>query len=175
MAVGRQSAIQNRQSAIGPPSCQIHFSTDLPSGPILGDGALGTMLHARGASLEQCLEELTLTRPDWVRDIHLGYIRAGAEVIQANTFAANRLRLGRRRPGRESRATSTSAGSSWREAREISGQAVSIAGSVGPLGRRAHGSNGLRERLGRRRVRGADRGAVGSRRRSPDPRNLLQI
>ena len=54
---------------------------------------MGTMLHARGAALDQCLEELNLTRPDWVSDIHLGYIRAGAEVIQTNTFGGSRPRL----------------------------------------------------------------------------------
>ncbi len=55
------------------------FLDRLARGPILGDGAMGTMLHARGAALDQCLEELCLTRPDWVSDIHLGYIKAGAE------------------------------------------------------------------------------------------------
>ena len=123
------------------------FLDRLSRGPILGDGALGTMLHARGASLEQCLEELNLTRPDWVREIHLGYIRAGAEVIQTNTFAANRLRLADANLAEKARDINFRGVKLAREAREISGQAVWIAGSVGPLGRRAHGSNGLREEL----------------------------
>ena len=69
------------------------FLDRLARGPILGDGAMGTMLHARGAALDQCLEELCLTHPDWVSDIHLGYIKAGAEIIQTNTFGGSRLRL----------------------------------------------------------------------------------
>jgi len=123
------------------------FLDRLSRGPILGDGALGTMLHARGASLEQCLEELNLTKPDWVREIHLGYIRAGAEVIQTNTFAANRLRLADTNLAEKARDINFRGVKLAREAREISGQAAWIAGSVGPLGRRAHGSNGLREEL----------------------------
>ena len=112
------------------------FLDRLSRGPILGDGALGTMLHARGASLEQCLEELNLTRPDWVREIHLGYIRAGAEVIQTNTFAASRLRLADANLAEKARDINFRGVKLAREAREISGQAVWIAGSVGPLGRR---------------------------------------
>ena len=69
------------------------FLDRLASGPILSDGAMGTMLHARGAALEQCLEELNLSKPDWVREVHLAYIRAGAEIITANTFRTHRRSL----------------------------------------------------------------------------------
>ena len=69
------------------------FLARLAQGPLLGDGAMGTMLHARGARLDQCLDALNLEQPDWVRDIHLAYIRAGAEIIQTNTFGASAPRL----------------------------------------------------------------------------------
>jgi homocysteine S-methyltransferase len=123
------------------------FLDRLARGPILGDGAMGTMLHARGASLEQCLEELNLSRPDWVREVHLAYIRAGAEIIQTNTFAANRLRLTDYTLAERVREINFRGVKLAREAREMSGQAVWIAGSVGPLGRRAQGNTGLRETL----------------------------
>ena len=54
---------------------------------------MGTMLYARGARLDQCLDVLNLEQPDWVREVHLAYIRAGAEVVQTNTFGASAPRL----------------------------------------------------------------------------------
>jgi methionine synthase I (cobalamin-dependent)/5,10-methylenetetrahydrofolate reductase len=119
------------------------FLVRLAAGPILGDGAMGTMLHSRGAALGQCLEELNLSRPDWVREIHLSYIRAGAEIIQTNTFAANRLRLMDDRLEDKVREINFRGVKLAREAREISGQPVWIAGSIGPLGRRARRGAGL--------------------------------
>ncbi len=112
------------------------FLDRLARGPILSDGAMGTMLHAYGAALEQCLEELNLTQPDWVRDIHLAYLRAGAEMIQTNTFAASRPRLTDFGLADKARDIVFRGVKLAREAREISGQAAWIAGSVGPLGRR---------------------------------------
>lgn len=123
------------------------FIARLARGPILGDGAMGTMLHARGAALDQCVEELNLSRPDWVREIHLSYIRAGAEMIETNTFAANRLRLMDERLEDQVRPINFQGVKLAREAREISGQPVWIAGSIGPLGRRARGNAGLRADL----------------------------
>jgi len=69
------------------------FLERLARGPILADGATGTMLHGRGAALDASVEGLTLSQPDWVREIHLAYIQAGAEIIQTNTFAGSSLRL----------------------------------------------------------------------------------
>ena len=69
------------------------FLERLARGPILSDGATGTMLHGRGAALDASVEGLTLSQPDWVREIHLAYIQAGAEIIQTNSFAASGLRL----------------------------------------------------------------------------------
>src|SRR5262245_46827108 len=57
------------------------------------DGAMGTMLHAAGASLDLSLPELSVSRPDLVRAIHGAYIAAGAEVIETNTFGACQTRL----------------------------------------------------------------------------------
>jgi methionine synthase / methylenetetrahydrofolate reductase(NADPH) len=120
------------------------FLERLARGPILADGAMGSLLRARGASPEQCLEELNLSQPDWVRDIHLAYIRAGSEIIESNTFGANRLRLADT-PGLAAQvhALNFRGVKLAREAREISGSAVWVAGAVGPLGKRASQREGL--------------------------------
>ena len=112
------------------------FLDRLARGPLLSDGAMGTMLHARGAALDQCIEELSLAQPDWVRDVHLAYIKAGADIIQTNTFGASRPRLSDFNLADRVREINFRGVKLAREAREISGQSVLIAGSVGPLGRR---------------------------------------
>ena len=58
---------------------------------LVGDGAMGTMLHAAGAALDRSLPELNLSDPGLVETIHDSYVSAGADIIQANTFGANRL------------------------------------------------------------------------------------
>src|ERR1700761_8157569 len=62
---------------------------------VLCDGAMGTMLYARGVFINKCFDELNLSQPDLVRDVHLEYLQAGAEVIETNTFGGNAFRLER--------------------------------------------------------------------------------
>ncbi len=119
------------------------FLERLRRGPLLADGAMGTLLHARGAAFEQCVEELNLTQPDWVREIHLAYIKAGAGVIQTNTFAASRIKLSECNLDEKMRDINFRGVKLAREAREISGAAAWIAGSVGPLGKRVRRSGVL--------------------------------
>src|SRR5579875_678581 len=110
--------------------------TDLLShGPVLFDGAMGTEIMARGVAPGRCLEELNLTEPGLVLSIHRDYIAAGADVIETNTFRANRFGLGEHYL--ESRAVEINrAGVRLAmEARNASGRPVLVAGSVGPLGR----------------------------------------
>src|SRR6187431_3506317 len=57
------------------------------------DGAMGTMLYAKGIFLNRCFDELNLTQPDLVAEVHGDYVRAGADVIETNTFGANRFKL----------------------------------------------------------------------------------
>jgi len=59
----------------------------------VADGAMGTMLYAKGAFINRCFDELNLSLPALVRDVHQEYLRAGAELIETNTFGANRKRL----------------------------------------------------------------------------------
>ena len=64
-----------------------------PERVVLFDGAMGTMLYAKGVFINQCYDELNLRAPDLVRDVHRAYVKAGAEVLETNTFGANRLKL----------------------------------------------------------------------------------
>ncbi len=111
------------------------FVQRLKRGPVLCDGAMGTQLYDRGVSFDRCLDELNLSNPELVKSIHLDYIRAGAEVIETNTFGANRVRLATH--GLEERvAELNEAGVRIaQEARQLTGQRIWVAGSVGPLGR----------------------------------------
>lgn len=102
--------------------------------PILCDGAMGTQLYARGIPYERCFDELNLVQPDVVQEIHRAYIAAGAEVIETNTFAANRVRLADF--GLESRVRDINFRGVRiaREAREVSGELVFLGGSISGVG-----------------------------------------
>jgi len=104
------------------------------SNPILFDGAMGTMLHARGESFESCLDELNLSNPGLVADVHRAYIEAGAQVIMTNTFGANHFKL--REHGLENQLHDIiCAGANLaHKVVEASFKPVLIAGDVGPLG-----------------------------------------
>ena len=95
------------------------------------DGAMGTMLYSRGISLNRCFDELNLTMPQVVKDVHLAYVKAGAEVIETNTFGASRIRLGKFDLGEKAREINLAGA---RLAREVAGDDLYVAGSVGPLG-----------------------------------------
>src|SRR2546422_11321848 len=69
------------------------LSLRLQAGPLLCDGAMGTMLYARGVSLDACFDVLNLNNPRLVQAIHADYIAAGADLIETNTFCANRFKL----------------------------------------------------------------------------------
>ena len=73
----------------------IPFLEALENGPLLCDGATGTLLHAAGVSLDHCLDEVNLSRPELVLHMHSEYLAAGADVIETNTFGANRFKLGK--------------------------------------------------------------------------------
>lgn len=101
---------------------------------VLFDGAMGTQLHARGVPYERCFDELNLLQPDLVQSVHRAYIDAGAEVIETNTFAANRLRLAPFGLEHRVREINLQGVRIAREAREVAGEAVFLAGSVSSLG-----------------------------------------
>ena len=107
----------------------------LARGPVLFDGALGTELLARGVADGRCLEELNLTEPVLVGSVHRDYIAAGADVIETNTFRANRFGLGEHYLEHQLAAINRAGARLAVEARNASGRPVLVAGSVGPLGR----------------------------------------
>ncbi len=111
------------------------FAERLAQGPLLLDGALGTMLYEAGVSLDDCFDALNLTRPELVATVHRQYIAAGADIIETNTFGANRYRLEPFGLGHKVRDINRRAVKIAREEREISGRPVLIAGSVGPTAR----------------------------------------
>src|SRR5690348_14237984 len=103
--------------------------------PLLCDGAMGSLLYARGVTYEQCFDALNLTQPELITNIHREYISAGAEIIETNSFGANRAKLETYNLGERVREINFRAVRLAREAREISGQPVFVAGAVGPTGR----------------------------------------
>lgn len=111
------------------------FIERISRGLILSDGAMGTMLYARGVSFDHCFEELNLSNPDLVQEIHLGYIRAGSELIETNTFGANRVRLASYGLEDKVRDLALQGAKTAKYARDISGEPILIAGSIGPLGK----------------------------------------
>jgi methionine synthase / methylenetetrahydrofolate reductase(NADPH) len=97
------------------------------------DGAMGTMLHAGGVSLDRSLPELNVSRPDLVQAIHRAYIAAGAQVIETNTFGASRFRLARH--GLEDRVAELNVAgvrAARRAQRDAGADSLLVAGSMGP-------------------------------------------
>ena len=121
------------------------FLQRLRERPLLADGAMGTMLYARGASSEQCLEYLVVARPGWVTEIHQAYATAGADVIKTHTFGGNRVRLAEYGLADKVRDLNFKAVRLVRDVREVAGRAIFIAGDVGPLGKRLQPDGPLTE------------------------------
>ena len=121
---------------------------ELQSRLVCGDGAMGTMLLDEGVPLERCLEELCLSEPERVLQVHEAYVAVGAQVIETNTFGANRVRLDRFGFGEQAHEINASA--SRLALKAASAKDVCVAGSVGPLGITADDAQ----------TRGIDRAAV---------------
>jgi methionine synthase I (cobalamin-dependent)/5,10-methylenetetrahydrofolate reductase len=102
--------------------------------PLLGDGAMGTLLNARGISFVRCFDELNRIQPALVAEVHRAYIEAGAEVIQTNTFGANRYKLAAH--GLDSQVVEINRAGVELARRVVmaSFRNVWVAGDVGPLG-----------------------------------------
>ena len=106
------------------------FLTTLTEKGILADGAMGTELYRRGIFINRCYDELCLSSPEIVKEIHREYVSAGAELIETNTFTANRLALSGF--GLETKVREINmAGATL--ARAVAGENIFVAGSVGPV------------------------------------------
>jgi len=107
------------------------FRKQLARRVLVADGAMGTMLYARGIFINRCYDELNLSAPALVKEIHEEYVKAGAEILETNTFGANRARLAGYGFAEKLRAINQAG---VRLAREAAGGAAFVAGAVGPLG-----------------------------------------
>jgi methionine synthase / methylenetetrahydrofolate reductase(NADPH) len=101
--------------------------------PIVGDGGMGVLVSSAVPRL-RTPEEANLRAPEAVVSVHVGFIRAGAELIETNTFGANRHKLATHYLEDEFERINSAAVRLAREAREVTGRDVFIAGSIGPLG-----------------------------------------
>jgi len=114
--------------------------TRLKHGPVLCDGAMGTLLYAKGVFINKCYDELNLTQPDLIRNIHQEYLNAGAEIIETNTFGGNSFRLARHGLEQKVGEINRRGAELAREAADAfnlkKAAGVLVAGSIGPLGLR---------------------------------------
>jgi homocysteine S-methyltransferase len=118
------------------------FLERLHDGPVIvADGGMGSILAAAVPRL-RCPEEANLKAPEAVVNVHLGFIRAGAELVEANTFGANRRKLAALLLDDDLAAIVEAGVKLAREARDVSGTPVLVAGSIGPLGDVEGGSGG---------------------------------
>ncbi len=97
------------------------------------DGAMGTMLYAKGVYINRCYDELNLSNPDLVQEIHAEYLRAGADILETNTFGATAHKLHQYGLEQNLRDINISAA---KVAREAAGDRAYVAGAIGPLGLR---------------------------------------
>jgi homocysteine S-methyltransferase len=114
------------------------FAEILASRSLLADGAMGTVLYARGIFINRCYDELNLSDPGLILSVHEEYLQAGAEILETNTFGANRMRLGRYGLAGKVAEINAAGARLARQAvnnlkQKQAGEAW-VAGSVGPLG-----------------------------------------
>jgi methionine synthase / methylenetetrahydrofolate reductase(NADPH) len=102
-----------------------------PNQVVVFDGAMGTMLYSKGVFINQNYDELDLRAPDLIREVHRAYVKAGAEVIETNTFGASRTKLTGYGLETQVHAINKAAAEL---AREEAGDNILVAGAIGPLG-----------------------------------------
>ena len=108
------------------------FLERLAEGPILCDGAMGTLLYSKGIFINRCYDELNISQPELIGGIHADYVANGAEILETNTFGANSFRLARH--GCQDRLADINRAGVELARKAIRGGNVYIAGAVGPIG-----------------------------------------
>ena len=127
------------------------FAKILKNRPLLADGAMGTVLYSRGIFINRCYDELNLSDPELILSVHEEYLLAGAEILETNTFGANRIRLARHGLAGKAAEINQAGVRLARQAvanlKAKQGGEAWVAGSVGPLGVRLEplGKTGLDE------------------------------
>ena len=114
------------------------FAEQLSERVLVFDGAMGTVLHAAGNSLDRALPELNLSNPELISTVHESYVAAGADVLLTNTFGANRLRLAEHGCSVSARDINLAAARLARQARRGVHRTIFVAGSVSPASGPAH-------------------------------------
>jgi methionine synthase / methylenetetrahydrofolate reductase(NADPH) len=109
----------------------LEFRKKLESKILIADGAMGTVLYAKGVFINRCFDELNLSAPQMVKQVHQEYVKAGAEIVETNTFGANRIRLTAFGFAEKLKAINEAG---VRLAREAAGERAFVAGAIGPLG-----------------------------------------
>src|SRR6058998_380397 len=111
------------------------FDRRLAAGPLLCDGAMGTLLYARGVSIDACFDVLNVNQAKVVQSVHSEYIAAGSDCIETNTFGANRFKLAVHGLADDVREINLRGVKLARDVRESMGRDVLVLGSIGPLGK----------------------------------------
>jgi len=107
------------------------FLSALQDRVLVCDGAMGTMLYSKGVFISRCFDELNVSNPDLVREVHMDYIKAGVDVIETNTFGGNRMKLMSHGLADQIREINVRGAAI---AREAAGNDVFVGGAIGPLG-----------------------------------------
>jgi len=107
------------------------FLDEIDHRVLVCDGGMGTMLYSKGVFVNRCFESLNLSEPDLVAEVHLNYVRAGADVLETNTFGANRIKLASFGLSEKVRAINIAG---TRTARHAARDQAYVAGAIGPLG-----------------------------------------
>jgi methionine synthase / methylenetetrahydrofolate reductase(NADPH) len=110
---------------------RIPFLEFLEQQVVVFDGAIGTLLYDRGVFINRCFEQLNLSEPDMVQSVHEDYRKAGAHVLETNTFGANRFKLAKHHLDEQLTEINRRAAEL---AREVAGENTYVAGAIGPLG-----------------------------------------
>jgi methionine synthase I (cobalamin-dependent)/5,10-methylenetetrahydrofolate reductase len=120
------------------------FLTALEDRVLVCDGAMGTMLYSKGIFISRCFDELNISNPQLVQEVHADYVRAGVDIIETNTFGGNRTKLMTHGLAEQTREINLRGA---RIAREAGGPNVFVAGAIGPLGIRIEpwGKTGIDE------------------------------
>ena len=111
------------------------FLSRLAEGPLLCDGAMGTMLYARGVPPDACFDILNANNPTVVQSIHADYVSAGADLIETNTFGASRFKLAVHGLDARVREINARGAKLARDVRGTVGREAFVLGSIGPLGK----------------------------------------
>src|SRR5205809_2889826 len=107
------------------------FSEAIEDRVLVCDGAMGTMLYAKGVFINKSFDALNIAQPDLVAEVHQEYVRAGADIVETNTFGANRIKLGSFGLADKLHAINQQGA---RIARHAADEKAYVAGSIGPLG-----------------------------------------